>query len=280
MTTPATQLNQDFVTYQGDTVTPIFTVLDASGNPVDISAATEIAWSARQSLGDPVALLLTKTGGQVTLIGGGTTGQFEVAITALDTESLSGFYTQYATLSLGGAITTVIIGRMKVGQAPNWTYNAAAINTSPLYQVRRLIGDVVNNDQQMLDQEILFALGQRSTIYGAAADCCQYLADQFARQVDAVTPGGLTTNFSAKSKQYAAMALRLNNMASLRGAGAMPYAGGISVQDKIAVEQNPDRVTPQFNLYMTDNFIVPAGNTGNEVFAGNPVTFGTGTAGT
>jgi hypothetical protein len=35
------------------------------------------------------------------------------------------------------------------------------------------------------------------------------------------------------------------------------YAGGISIQDKNTQQQDPDRVRPQFQLRMFDNYIVP-----------------------
>jgi len=55
--------------------------------------------------------------------------------------------------------------------------------------------------------------------------------------------------------------------------GASVYAGGISQADKTAQLQDLDRVTPQFNLMMDDNLIVPVGPVGNET-PGNPASTG------
>ena len=153
-----------------------------------------------------------------------------------------------------------------------WSYSPADLATSPKDQVRRLVGDIVTSDPQIADEEILFALTQRASIYGAAAECCRFLAGQFARRVDVVsqTPGGgaLKTNYSAQSHQYAAMAATFEGRAAMSG-GGLPYAGGISVSDKQATESNSDRVAPQFNIGMQDNYL-PIGPVGNETSADTP----------
>lgn len=151
-----------------------------------------------------------------------------------------------------------------------WTYQPQLLATWPTYQVRRLIGDVVSSDQQMQDEEIAFSLTQRSTVYGAAADCARQLAAQYGRQVDVVTQGAggmLKTNYSAKARMYAAMAAELEGKAAMLGAG-LPYAGGISVSDKQNQLANTDRVSPQFNLGMEDNTL-PVGSVGNETGLGS-----------
>jgi hypothetical protein len=152
----------------------------------------------------------------------------------------------------------------------SWTYNAQLLATWPTYQVRRLIGDVVSTDQQLQDEEIAFALTQRSTVYGAAAECARNLAAQYGRQVDVVTSGAggmLKTNYSSKARIYAAMALEYEGKSAMTGAG-LPYAGGISVTDKQNQLANTDRVSPQFNIGMEDNTL-PVGSVGNEAGLGS-----------
>lgn len=145
-----------------------------------------------------------------------------------------------------------------------WTYNVANLNVTPVTpsvvkdQVRFLIGDTREGAQQLQDEEVLFAIGQRASIYGAAATCCMNLAAGFARDADSAQ-GPLHTALSQKSRSYAAMAARYENRASV----SPGYAGGISVTDKVQQEQNPDRVPPNFNIGMTDNFL-PVGPAGNE----------------
>lgn len=142
-----------------------------------------------------------------------------------------------------------------------WTYNPANLATSKPDQVRLLIGDTLSTDQQLQDSEIAWFITQRASVWGAAADACRSLSTQYARLSDTVT-GELHTTYSQKSTAYAKRAGEYEAKANARG-GAPPYAGGISVQDKISQELDPDRVQPQFQLGMDDN-LLPIGPAGNE----------------
>lgn len=144
-----------------------------------------------------------------------------------------------------------------------WTYDAANLNVTPVTssvlkdQVRFLIGDTRSGATQLQDEEILFAVSQRASTYGAAALCCKNLAAGFSRDADSAQ-GPLHTALSQRARNYNAMAARYENMATV----SPGYAGGISISDKAQREMNPDRVVPNFNTGMTDNFlpIAPAGN--------------------
>jgi hypothetical protein len=255
-------VNQDFITYQGDTVQPVFTVVNSSGVAVDISGATQITWTARTNLDAAAAITKTKTGGQISFVTTGTDGKFQVQVNPADTAALTGFYMHYATITDGaGNVSTVAVGRMQVGLSPAWTYTPALLSTSSLYQVRLLVGDILQGDQQMNDAEINFYVTQFSNVNLAAAACCRHLALRFARLVDTVQ-GTLKTNYSSKSKQYFALGRDLE----ARGmATAIPaYAGGISVQDVQNQTQDTDRVQPQFTIGMTDNLFYPVGPVGVE----------------
>lgn len=150
--------------------------------------------------------------------------------------------------------------------APTWSYDATALATSKKDQVRRLIGDVLTNDQQIYDEEIVFALTQKPSIYGAGADCCRYIAAQYSRKADLVQ-GELKTNYSRLATAYEERAVTLDRYNLIRGAG-VPYAGAMSQADKQSQVNNPDRVPPQFNLGMDDNQI-PVTEAGN-VVPGSP----------
>jgi hypothetical protein len=143
-----------------------------------------------------------------------------------------------------------------------WTYSPSQLATSPLMQVRFIMGDTVQTDQQVQDEEITFALSQRSSIWGAAAMVCRSLASQLSREADTVDKD-LRTTLSAKARAYSARANEYEVKASVRG-GATPYAGGISISDKVLNEQDPDRVQPQFAISMDDNYlpVAPVGNEG------------------
>ena len=130
----------------------------------------------------------------------------------------------------------------------SWAYSPLNLATSPKDQVRRLLGDVLASDQQVQDEEITWSLS-RWNIYGATAELALGLAFQLARQVD-VVQGELKTNFSNRSKQYAALARQMKLLANT---SAMPYAGAISIADKINVASDPDRPPPDFNRGQFDD---------------------------
>ena len=261
-------VNQDFITYVGDAVSPIFTVTASSGGAaVDISGATEITWSAARDDVSAAVLTKLKSAGQITFVNSGTDGKFQVAILKTDTALLSGFYIHKASITdAAGNVTSVAVGRMQVGLAPSWSYDSTQIANVPLYQVRRLIGDVLYGDQQMQDEEILWTISQYGNVYMAAAECCRSLSAQFARMVDTVQ-GELHTLYSQRTKNYLAMANKFDGIGMSRGTFSMAYAGGISVADKQARNEDTDRVPPQFNIGMDDN-LLPTGPAGNETPAG------------
>jgi len=142
-----------------------------------------------------------------------------------------------------------------------WSYTIADLAASQKDQVRFLIGDTYSGDQQLQDEEIEFAISQRATVWGAAAECCRNLAAKFARSVDCAA-GDTKNQYSQMAKGYSAKAAEFEAKAAMGGAG-VPYAGGISVADKLAQEIDPDRVAPQFQIGMTDDFL-PVGPGGNE----------------
>lgn len=257
--------NQDFITYQGDDVSPIFTVRDTDGAVVNISTVSQITWSARRNLDTTAAVTKTKTGGGITFVTTGTDGQFQVVITHTDTAALTGYYLHTASITdASGNITTVTVGRMQVGQAPTWSYDPTILATSDLYQARFLIGDTLEGDQQLTDSEIQFCLDSYSNVYSGAAQAARNIASKYARKVD-ISQGELRTQYSQQARNYRALAIELETRGQARGGVLLGvYAGGISVEDKRTQEQDADRVTPQFNLNMDVNLMVPVPPVGNE----------------
>ncbi len=155
-----------------------------------------------------------------------------------------------------------------------WTYDPAQLGTGSatdtLMQVRRLIGDVLVSDEQLQDEEIKWTLTLYSNVYLTAAQCCRDIAAQFSRKVDTVE-GELRTMYSAQARNYAARAVEYQQFGMSRG-GAIPYAGGTSIADKINQTNNADRVPPQYNLGMDEN-LLPVGPVGNQTpTPGNPDT--------
>ena len=132
-----------------------------------------------------------------------------------------------------------------------WTYYAAGIAASPMMQVRMIIGDTVAENPQVEDEEINFFLTMRSSIWGAAAECCRALASQYSRSAD-LRAGDTERKFSQLAAAYALRAQQFDAKAASAGAG-LPYCGGISQADKENQAQDPDRVNPQFALGMFDS---------------------------
>lgn len=150
----------------------------------------------------------------------------------------------------------------------SWYYDPTSLATNKLMQVRYLVGDTLPLDPQVQDEEITFALSQRTSVYGAAAIVCRALSSQLSRQADTVDKD-LRTTLSARATAYSRRAAAYEVQAMARS-GAMPFAGGISVSDKVNREMDPDRVAPQFNLDMDENY-TPVGPVGNE---GTPANSG------
>lgn len=141
-----------------------------------------------------------------------------------------------------------------------WTYVLANLASDAATQVRYLVGDTKQTDQLVQDEEIAFALAQRSSIYGAAAMVCRGISTRLSREADTVDQN-LRTMYSARATAFAKRAVEYEAQAAQRAPG-MPYAGGISLADKIRQDMDRDRVQPQFVIGMDDNYqpVAPAGN--------------------
>lgn len=255
-------VNQDFVTYAGNDVSPIFTVKNSAGATVDISSVIEITWAAKGQSTDTVPVISkTKTGGQITFVTNGQDGQFQVAIAAADTAPLTGYFIHEASITdSSNHITTVAIGRMQIGVPPTWTYDPTKVLTVPLYQVRQMIGDTLPGRQLLTDPEILANIANNANAFLAASQCCRDIAARKATEVDIVN-GTLKTNYSNITKAFMLLALDFQQRGLI---SSVPYAGGISVDDKQAQVDDTDRVSPQFLLMMFDD-LLPESPVGQQV---------------
>ena len=141
-----------------------------------------------------------------------------------------------------------------------WSYTVSDLPTSGKDQVRLLIGDTLTADQQLQDEEIGYLLTTRSSVYGTAAECCRSLQAKFSRSVDQAA-GDSKTRYSQMAQAYGVKAAEFEVKAAVAG-GNLPYAGGMSIADKILQEQDSDRVPPQFQIGMDDDYlpVAPAGN--------------------
>lgn len=106
-------------------------------------------------------------------------------------------------------------------------------------QVRFLLGDTNTAAPQIQDEEIMYLLSQESSnALRAAARGAETLAARYAREADKKV-GDMMLNSSVVGKGYATLAKNLWRTYYSRTVS--PYAGGISVADKKANEEDQDR---------------------------------------
>ena len=126
-----------------------------------------------------------------------------------------------------------------------WTYSGNP-SSSPLDEVRFLIGDVDSTKPLIADEEINYNLAMvsdpqnpQSSKFLSAAYCADAIAARSARSVDK-SVGDLSLSYSQQAKAFKDMAQSLRNRATWLGVPI--YAGGISRTDKAANYQEPDTV--------------------------------------
>lgn len=140
----------------------------------------------------------------------------------------------------------------------SWSYSVSSLATSKKDQVRLVLGDTGapnpitgSTDQLMQDEEINFYLTIRSSIFGAAAECCRGLAAQFAvLGTGSYQAGDTKIAYGAISQAFATRAMQFDLRSAMT---CSPYIGGISVVDKENNIENPDLVVPQFSIGMFDS---------------------------
>lgn len=130
--------------------------------------------------------------------------------------------------------------------------------TSDLDKVRLEIADTDSTAQLLQDDEILFFISVEANLWGAAARCCEQISRQFARKADVrIGRGGTTLTYSTAAKQYMEMAAALRK----RAIGLnVPWSGGTSVDDKLALASDPSKVQPLFTKGMQNSPWVDQGN--------------------
>lgn len=132
-----------------------------------------------------------------------------------------------------------------------WSYDATNLgtNTEPqrINSVRLLVGDTNTNDQQVQNEEIVFALSQNGNgIYYAAAWIARSIASLYARKVDTQLDGALQASYSDLQEHYLKLADQLEYQGKTSGGSVGVIAGGISKATVEAVRENTDRIKPSF----------------------------------
>lgn len=131
-----------------------------------------------------------------------------------------------------------------------FTYDAGS--GLPLDEVREMIGDVRIDDPFLADETIQLQMTRYPNLAWVASRCAAMIGADLARLVDSKSGG--TDN--KDSQRYAAF-MKLSaywRMQALRsGSGIIPYAGGLSLDEKEERRENPDLVPPDFFRQMQQN---------------------------
>ena len=157
--------------------------------------------------------------------------------------------------------------------ATHWTYDAEALNSTTAgyytgstagerWQIRLLIQDTNTARQLFQDEEIDWQQTKEANIYMAAAALCDVLVAK-AGGVKSKKISEFAISYDPRYYQSLAAQLRA------RGFGhQVPYAGGISIADKLAQQSDPDWVPPAIPRGLDNNPAAPAPATPNT----NPLT--------
>jgi hypothetical protein len=135
-----------------------------------------------------------------------------------------------------------------------WTYDLDALGDTeaeeyPLFVTRFLIGDTIQTDQQLQDEEILVLLDLGHSPQTVAIMLARSLAARYARYADKWV-GDLKILASQRFKHYTELVGMLTTQGALIG---RPSAGGVYVSDKESYEANSSLVQGSFKRGMDDN---------------------------
>jgi hypothetical protein len=149
-----------------------------------------------------------------------------------------------------GSDSITIDGTPTTAYTANPNTGVIAFTTAPALDAAIVI---LYEYAELADETITAILALQPNAYQAAAMCAENLAGRYANLVDRQV-GDLRASYSQRAKQWLELAGRLRTSAS-RGslALAVPYAGGISIADKLTQESNTDRVAPAFTRNLHDD---------------------------
>tara|TARA_R110002167_G_scaffold132097_2_gene316171 strand:- start:541 stop:996 length:456 start_codon:yes stop_codon:yes gene_type:complete len=132
-----------------------------------------------------------------------------------------------------------------------WTYNPADLNTTTaagrLNVVRLLVGDTDTLDQQVQNEEVVFALSEKNNnVYFAGAWAANAIASKYSRKVNTELTGSLRADYSDLAAQYRTLSDSLAYQGKTSGAVVGVIAGGITKTRVEAVRTNTDRIEGAF----------------------------------
>jgi len=138
-----------------------------------------------------------------------------------------------------------------------WTYDPENLDTSTadgrLNVVRLLIGDTIEDDPILQDEEVGFGMTQSLNVYSVAAWCCGVIAAKFAREVTTTISGTLREQLDQKVNHYSKLQQKLETDAKKFGNTLGVWVGGVNRVAMAVVESDPVRVQPRFRIGQFDN---------------------------
>jgi len=96
-----------------------------------------------------------------------------------------------------------------------WTYGGNPA-TSTIDAIRLEIGDTIEEEQLLQDEELEYFYEEEGSILGAAARACEAIAAKFSREAD-LKVGELSLSASQKAKHYQEKAKVLRERAQKKG---------------------------------------------------------------
>lgn len=134
--------------------------------------------------------------------------------------------------------------------ATSWSYSGNP-RANAKDAVRFTIGDTDPREPLLLDGEIEYLLEiYNNIVLNASIRACEMVMAKFTRLVDE-TVGSVSVQWS--SRQASFMKLRNELTARLAKEDCIPFAGGISISQKVTERQDSDRVSPDFSKHMMEN---------------------------
>lgn len=130
-----------------------------------------------------------------------------------------------------------------------WTYSGNP-SGSDRDKVRFLISDTDTNAQLVSDEEIAWALTEGGP-YKAAAIVARAIAFKYAKKANFTISKDISVSYGKIAETYSALADTLENKAG--NLYAVPFAGGISINNKESYENDTDRVEPAFKRDMMND---------------------------
>jgi hypothetical protein len=121
--------------------------------------------------------------------------------------------------------------------------------TSTIDEVRAELGDTMNNQHEMEDEEILYAYTKEGSAVRAAARCCEMLAARYAKR-EGFRGGTIQTEKTTISGKYKQMAKLLRARGISAGSFIVPSTSIAAKQDN---ELNTDAPKPSIKRGFASN---------------------------